>query len=327
MPDRAGASNRLGLDANDLGLLGVVVIWGVNLTVVKLALREMLPLAFNGVRFALASITLLVLLKAYGESYATGGRDTLRLVAAGLFGHTAYQIFFIEGIARTTASHAALIFGITPVVVALLSQLLGHERVTGTGWTGAALAFAGVYVIIAGKAPAAGPAPSLPGDLLVVVAALCWCIYTVMARPLLIRYSPLKVTAISMAWGVAAMIPFCAPSMARQSWSGVTAGGWAATAYSFLFALVVAYLLWYRSVHKVGNVRTAVYSNLVPVTGTFAGWLFLGETLYPALGVGAAAIFLGIALTRSGRAAGEREEPISGPSQESRGVPDLGEEF
>jgi drug/metabolite transporter (DMT)-like permease len=327
LPQSRTVSNRLGLDANDLGLLGVVVIWGVNLTVVKWALREMLPLAFNGVRFVLASVTLLALVKVYGESYGTGRRDTLRLVAAGLLGHTAYQIFFIEGIARTTASHAALIFGITPVVVALLSQLLGHERVTGAGWTGAALAFAGVYIIIAGKAPPAGPAPSLTGDLLVLVAALCWCVYTVMARPLLTRYSPLKVTAISMAWGVAAMIPFCGPSVARQDWSAVTPGGWAATVYSFLFALVVAYLLWYRSVHKVGNVRTAVYSNLVPVTGTFAGWLFLGETLYPALGVGATAIFLGIALTRSGRAAGKRQEPASGRTQESRGVSELGEEF
>jgi probable blue pigment (indigoidine) exporter len=97
--------------------------------------------------------------------------------------------------------------------------------------------------------------------------------------------------------------------MARQDWKLVTPKVWAATGYSFLFALVISYILWYRSVHKVGNVRTAVYSNLVPVTGTLAGWIFLGERLYPALGLGAAAIFAGIALTRMQRPASQATEP------------------
>jgi len=293
--------NRLGLDSNDLGLLGVVVIWGLNLTIVKVALRDVLPLAFNGVRFALATLTLLFLLRRFGESYRMSRNDSLRLVGLGLLGHTAYQIFFIEGVAATTASHAALIFGITPVLVAILSLVLGHEQVTGASWAGAALAFGGEYLIIAGKAPSEGPSPSPRGDLLVLAAAICWCFYTVLARPLLARHSPLKVTAISMSWGFLGMLPFCVPSMARQDWKNVNAKDWAATAYSFLFALVLSYILWYRSVHKVGNVRTAVYSNLVPVTGTLAGWIFLGERLYPTLGLGAAAIFAGIALTRMQR--------------------------
>ena len=295
------ARNPLGFDMNDLGLLGVVVIWGLNLTIVKVALREMLPLAFNAVRFALATLTLLLLLRRYGDSYTTSRKDGLKLAGLGLIGHTAYQVFFIEGLARTTASHTALIFGITPVIVAILSLIRGHEHVTWAGWAGAALAFSGEYLIIGGKAPSGGPAPSLLGDLLVLVAAVCWCLYTVLARPLLVRLSPLKVTALSMTWGFLGMLPFCIPSIARQEWGAVTLKVWAATGFSFLFALVISYILWYRSVHKVGNVRTAVYSNLVPVTGTLAGWIFLGERLYPTLGFGAAAIFGGIALTRMQR--------------------------
>jgi drug/metabolite transporter (DMT)-like permease len=317
------------LDANDLGLIVVVVSWGLNLSVVKFALGEMLPLAFNGVRFTLASLTLLLLLRWFGETHRASARDSWSLVGLGMLGHTAYQIFFIEGIARTTASHSALIFGVTPVVVAILSLLLGHERVGAAGWAGAALAFGGVYVIIAGRAPSGGPAPSLTGDLLVLVAAICWCLYTVLARPLLSRHSPLKVTALSMAWGVLAMLPFCAPSLWRQEWTRVTWGGAAAVAYSFIFALVIAYILWYRSVRKVGNVRTAVYSNLVPLTGTLAGWLFLGERPYPALGVGAAAIFGGIALTRGHTAPAPGRSADTPPVGDAAdpGVAGLGEEF
>jgi drug/metabolite transporter (DMT)-like permease len=272
------------------------------------------------VRFTLASITLLALLHRFGESYRTSRKDMLSLMALGLLGHTAYQILFIGGIALTTASHTALIFGITPVVVAILSLILGHERVSGAGWAGAALAFGGEYLIIASKPPAQGSPSSLRGDLLVLAAAFCWCFYTVLARPLLARHSPLKVTALSMSWGYLAMIPVCAPSVWRQPWGTLGLKAWGGILYSFLFALVIAYILWYRSVHKVGNVRTAVYSNLVPVSGTLAGWAFLGEPLYPALGLGAAAIFAGIVLTRSRSSAlpvGTAETDAQGPQMAS----------
>ena len=73
---------------------------------------------------------------------------------------------------------------------------------------------------------------------------------------------------------------------------------WAGLVYSFLFALVISYILWYRSVKKVGNLRTAVYSNLVPVFGTLFGVWLLGDRLTPGLGLGAACILLGIVLTR-----------------------------
>jgi drug/metabolite transporter (DMT)-like permease len=168
-------------------------------------------------------------------------------------------------------------------------------------WSGAALAFFGVYLIMAGKPPQEGPAPSLRGDLLVLLAAVCWCVYTVMSKPLLERISPLKLTTVSMIWGLVFMLPFCAGPVLAQDWAAVPILSWTAMAYSFLFALVIAYILWYRSVAAVGNVRTAVYSNLVPVTGTLSGWLLLEERIYPALALGAACIFAGIALTRGKR--------------------------
>ncbi|HEV8200507.1 MAG TPA: DMT family transporter [Candidatus Polarisedimenticolia bacterium] len=289
-------------DSNDLGLVAVVLIWGFNLPVVKIALRQFEPLSFNAVRFVLAALLLLLLLlRRRDESPRTSVADMLKLLGLGLLGQTAYQILFIEGIARTTASHTALIFGLTPVLVAILSLLLGHEKVGVAAWTGAALAFGGESLIIAGKAPVEGPTPSLRGDLLVLGAAFCWCLYTVLARPLLARHSPLKVTALSVGWGTLAMLPFCLPAVLRQDWKQVTPADWLIAVLSSLLALVLAYLLWYRSVKRVGNVRTAVYSNLVPLSGTFAGWLILKERLSPLLALGAAAIFAGIALTRSRR--------------------------
>jgi drug/metabolite transporter (DMT)-like permease len=80
--------------------------------------------------------------------------------------------------------------------------------------------------------------------------------------------------------------------------SGLT---WAGIVYSFLFALVVSYVIWYRSLVKVGALRTSIYSNLVPVFGTLFGVWLLGERLTAGLGAGAACILAGIVLTRLAR--------------------------
>jgi len=178
----------------------------------------------------------------------------------------------------------------------------------------------GTYVIISGKGPGAGPAPSVLGDLFAFLATICWACYTVLAKPLLQRRSALEITAVTMGWGALFLVPGTLPWVLRQSWTGISPFAWTVMAYSCLFPLVVAYFLWYRSVRAVGSVRTSVYSNLVPVVGTLIAWALLGERLYPSLGVGAAAIFAGIALTRSrpreerGDAPAMQPEPTGGPS-------------
>jgi drug/metabolite transporter (DMT)-like permease len=289
-------SARLGL--NDLSLLGVVLFWGLNMPLVKIAFLEINPDGFNGVRFSAAVAILLVLVRWTEGPVNLSRSEYLRMLGLGLVGHTAYQMLFIHGISRTTASHAALIFGVTPVIVAILSSLLGHEKIAPMGWAGALFAFGGVYLIISGHPLAVGPAPTVSGDLMILGATICWCIYTVLARPMLAKHSPLKVTAIAMAWGALFLVPFTLPGVIRQDWAAVTGRGWSLMAYACIFPLVIAYILWYRSVKQVGSMRTSIYSNLVPVIGTLAAWYMLDEALYLSMGIGAMAIFGGIALTR-----------------------------
>ena len=79
--------------------------------------------------------------------------DWLRIVVAGLIGHTIYQLFFIEGLARTTAANAALLIGCSPIVVSIASAIAGHDRLARNHWFGLALSFSGVYLVV-GRAAA-----------------------------------------------------------------------------------------------------------------------------------------------------------------------------
>ena len=290
---------RLKFGRTDLELLLVVVLWGFNLTVVKLALREVDPMAFNIVRFACASAALLAVTWAVERSVCVPRADLGRVLLLGLIGHALYQLCFILGLARTTASSVALIFGSTPIVVAILSRLAGHERFGVTTTAGALLAFYGVFLIVTGKPEGlADTGHALAGDILALGAVVCWSCYTVLAAPLLKRHSPLKITALSLSYGMIMMAPASVPALLRQSWSAVSPLTWASLGYSALFALVIPTVLWYRSVQRVGNVRTALYSNLVPVFGTlFSVWL-IGDQLTAGIGLGGACVLAGIVISR-----------------------------
>lgn len=301
---------------NDIELMAVVLFWAFNITVVKMSMTEMAPLAFNSLRFAGAAVLLLALTRWIEGSIRIDKGDMPRMLALGLIGHAFYQLCFILGLHRTTASATALIFGSTPIVIGLMSRLAGHERIPIGSAAGAILAFTGVYFIGRGGASAApGEAmtgSTVVGNALVMAAVVWWALYTVLSKKLLERYSPLRVTAVSLSIGTLFLIPVAVPDLTAQRWDAISARTWLGLVYSMVFALVISYVIWYRSVKKVGSLKTAIYSNMVPVAGALFGFIFLGERLTAGLGVGAACILGGILLTRLGVAPDAADTDLSG---------------
>lgn len=283
----------------DLLMLGVVVVWGFNFSIIKGALTEMSPLAFNGLRFLLASVTMLILTRAMGGDLRVPRGDWPRLLLIGLIGHTIYQILFIVGLNYTQAGHASLMLGLTPVFVALLGLALGIERVRTWVWASILLSFAGVVLITSSSNNGLHlGGPTLVGDLLTLAATLCWASFTVLSKPLLSRYSPIKLITLTMVLGTVPFLALATPTLVAQEWGRVTATGWLGLLYSYSLAIVAAYIVWYTSVQRVGNARTAIFSNLTPVVALIAAWLLRGETLAPLQFIGAAVVLLGISLAR-----------------------------
>ena len=302
----------------DALLLLMVVIWAGNYTIVKVTLREIPPLAFNTLRLALASLLFLASLAVaparpqaggpprdrrgwrwFAGARDISGRDWAILAAIGVLGHFVYQLCFMGGLSKTTVSNSSLILGCSPVVVTFLSAAVGHERVNGWHWVGALLSLVGIYLLAGQGAELSGS--TLTGDALCLAAVACWSIYTVASRPLLERHSPMTLTGYSMAFGTLLYVPVGLAELKRLDWGAVSPAAWIALAFSATFALYVAYLIWYTSVQRVGNVRTSVFSNLLPLLSMAVAAVWLGERFTPAALGGAAAIVGGVALTRMGR--------------------------
>jgi drug/metabolite transporter (DMT)-like permease len=276
-------------------LLLMVLIWGANFSIVKAALREFPPLAFNAVRLVLSSGVFLVAIAMSGFPRFSK-RDWLALLGLAFIGHFIYQLCFLGGLARTTASNSSLILGCSPVAVTLASAMAGHERVPRGQWAGVLLSVAGIYLVVGTGAHFGGD--SFIGDLLTLGAVVCWSIYTVGARPLLTRHSPLVVTGVTMTAGTMLVAPLGIPDLRGLDWSQIHLWTWVALGFSSVFALNIAYLIWYTAVQRIGNLRTSVYSNVTPIVGMSVAALFLGEPMTAFKVVGASAILCGVAITR-----------------------------
>jgi drug/metabolite transporter (DMT)-like permease len=294
----ATAAPRTGLTGTDGLLVLMTLIWGVNYIVIKAAFEVFSPLAFNAVRFLLAAVSIGAFAWAAGARRPPA-RQLLHLSLLGVLGNTLYQLCYIEGMARTRAGNAALIMAAVPVLTAVSSHLLGHERLRSRDVLGLALSTTGIAVLVVGSGTAVGFGGPLAGDLLMLFAVLFWTAYTVLAKPLVDSLGATVTTAWTMGLGAIPLLAICAPAALAQRWSAVTPAAWLGTVFSSLGALVVAYLIWYRGVERLGATRTAFYSYFSPVVTLVAAWPLLGEvpTLWQILG--AAGIFGSLALIRS----------------------------
>lgn len=281
----------------ELGLVAMSVIWGVNFSVLKYGTAVMAPLAFNVLRMALGC-TVLLTLAAVRRTPSPTRRDRWRLMALGLLGHGIYQAFFAMGIARTRAGTAALVISASPAVVALVARAFGHERLSRRAVLGIASSIAGVGLVLGGSLQADG-ASHLVGDLFILVAVVCWAFYTSGLMPLTRRVESVQVAAWTLVGGVVPLSLVAAPALWATAWGSVGWRAWGAVAYAGVMAMVVAYLFWYRGVHRLGPTRTAMFANLQPIVALLVAWMALGEVPTLSQGIGTVAVIGGLILSRS----------------------------
>ena len=148
-----------------------------------------------------------------------------------------------------------------------------------------------------GWRPADGTA-HLAGDLMILAAVVAWAFYTVLLLPITRRADAVQIAAWSLVGGVIPLILVAMPSLWRTEWAAIAPLTWGAIMYSGLFAMVIAYLIWYRGVEQIGPTRTAMFGNLQPIVAVLVAWFMLGEVPTLFQGAGAATVIGGLYLAR-----------------------------
>ncbi|HLU25666.1 MAG TPA: DMT family transporter [Longimicrobiales bacterium] len=282
----------------DAGLLLMVVIWAVNFSIIKVVLDDLTPLALNALRFPVASVVVWAALRWRGPLPLPERRDVPRILLLGLVGNVVYQMFFIFGADRTRAGNASLLLAITPILVAVGSAAIGHERLQPRVWLGVLATIAGIALVVAGGSQVGLGQETLAGDLILIVASVAWSIYTIGSRPMVERYGSIPVTAWTLWSGTIVLFLAGIPDLLSLRWSEVPGTTWLGVVYAGGLAIGLAYIIWNQGIRVIGSTRTATYSNLVPVLALVVAWFMLGEVPSLWQAVGAAVIIGGVSLAR-----------------------------
>jgi drug/metabolite transporter (DMT)-like permease len=276
-----------------------MVFWAGNFIVVKGAIEVLPPVGFSFIRYSIAAITLLILLRVREGAIRLPRGDVLKILALGALGFGCYQILWPVALQSIPAGDSALLIAATPVMTALLAMAVGADTPNGVKLIGAFVSFAGVALVIgAGQGLVLGA--SLAGDLLTLLAAACWSVYTVFGATILRRHSPL----ITTTWAIVAGAVFLAPvGIAQLSTADVSGFGppvVLALIYSGTLAAGFANVIVFHGVKLLGPTRVNALQFLVPALAVAMAAVFLFEPIRPIQLVGGAIILAGVALLRRG---------------------------
>jgi drug/metabolite transporter (DMT)-like permease len=263
-------------------------LWGCGFFFGKIALAEMSVGYMVLYRFLFGTIVLLPLLITHRPTF--GRVDWGLLLLASFLGVPLQFLIQFSGLARTTVSHAALMVGTMPVILAVGAAIFAHERMDRVGWLALAGSTCGAALIaLSGRHGHPGEA-SLPGDLL-VVASLCIALFWLLINKRLMEsHSHIAVTAYGVALGMLMLLVWVPYRYGAPPIAHVSIKAWLALAASGVLCTASTTLLWNWGMTQVPASQAGVLLNMEPLMGSLLGVLVLGERLGPGAWIGGAFI-------------------------------------
>jgi drug/metabolite transporter (DMT)-like permease len=293
------AADRRARRLAELGMLGITLCWAGNFVVIKAAIAEVPPITLSCLRFGLAGLALLAVLRWREGSVGLPRRDLLGVAALGALGFGLYQVLWATALQWTGAGDSALLIAATPIITALLAVAAGTDSLTPEKAGGALVAFAGVALIVwSGAVSAPAGTSSLLGALMTLCAAACWAVYVSFGAAVLRRHSPLRTTTWAVLAGTAAMVPAALWELGGWDVSAVQPGIALALAYSSLLAVGAANVINFRAIQLLGPTRVTAYQFLVPAFAVLIAAVFLAEPIRAGQLVGGSVIVGGILIAR-----------------------------
>lgn len=288
-----------------LVLLVANAIYGTSYVATRIVLHDVGPATLAVARLALGAVVIVPLAFLQGARDRRLSRaDRWNVFWMGVLGFAAAFGFANWGMARSTATNAALLITVEPISLILLSPVFLGERLTRRELVGAVLTLVGAVCVVLNGLPGLSVtfAPHWRGDILLVLSGLSYAAYSLIGRGVLARHAALPVTAWSIVWGLVAMLPFGALEWLdghRPVWTPVAIWG---TVYLAIAVTALGYLVWNYALERVEAPRLALFVNVQPVVGALLGVWWLREPLTVFTVIGGLLVLLGLHLAmRAGR--------------------------
>jgi len=267
------------------------MFWGCGFFFGKIALAEMNSGAMVLYRFLFAALGLLPFLITHKPGL--NGREWLLLLFASVLGVPLQFLFQFHGLALTTVSHAALMVGTMPVILAVGATFFAHERLHRLGWICLIVSTVGAALIALGGTHNSSPnGPTLRGDLYVVFSLCIALFWVLLNQHLVMRHSAIVITAYGLCSGTVMLLFVVPPLYGLPPLHHISLKAWLALAASGILSTAASTLLWNWGMTKVPASQAAVLLNMEPLIGSLLGVFVLHEVLGPIAWLGGAMILL-----------------------------------
>lgn len=273
-----------------------VIFWGASFIATKVALRDASPVTVVWVRFAMGVVILGVVAAVRRQLAWPGWKDVLLFALLGFIGITFHQWLQSTALLSSQASTTAWIVATTPVFMALLGRLALGERLSWVKSAGILLAGFGVLLVVSQGdlgALAIGRFGA-PGDILVLISAVNWAVFSVLSRPSLQRHPATRMMFYVMTAGwLLTSVQF----LYQGQWGEIahlTLPGWLGVGFLAVFCSGLAYIFWYDGLQALPSAQVGAFLYLEPLVAVVAAAWVLAEPLVPAALAGGAIILAGV---------------------------------
>lgn len=298
--------------------IAMMFIWGVNFGVTKYVLGALGVGPFLFIRFTAASLLGFLLLAIVYRHHLPKSwprrADLPRFAICGVIGHTLHVGIVTWGINLSTAFSSALVLTSGPLWTLLILSILGVEKLRARQLIGSVVAFLGIVVFLSDKF-VAGFSMAGVGDLVLLFAASLFSLYTVISKPLVLRYGPLPLLAYTLLFGAPPLLLLTLPAFLAAPLTEISGKVWLGMFWSAVISAFLGWLVWTWVNAVRGVARSAPLQYLMPPIAGVVAWFTLGETFSALKIAGAAVTMAGVAWAQFGGA---------GPPPREAAQPDSG---
>jgi drug/metabolite transporter (DMT)-like permease len=296
-----------------------VVAWGASFIATKVALREISPITIVWLRFGMGVVILGAVVLARRQLVRVSAREWGYFALLGFLGITFHQWLQSNGLVTAQATTTAWIVATTPIFMALLGWLVLRERLGAGRVLGIALAAVGVLLVVSKgdlSALAVGRFGA-PGDLLVLISAPNWAVFSVLSRRGLQQHPATRMMfyVMGLGWVFASVLFFAGPGVSEIG--RLTRDGWLSVGFLGIVCSGVAYIFWYDALQSIPASQVGAFLYLEPLVAVIAAAVVLDEPLRLAALLGGAIILLGVWLVN--RPAANAPLPATAPIAEAEG--------